>query len=203
MKLSLRFLCLMSALALAGCGSAPPQYYTLIPVTSEQSVKNLPDAVDPYVLGEIVVPADVDKTSLVAKDRDGHVMVLEYDRWASPLEGQLQSAVTKGLTQQLGFPPLQNFNRALNDKRYSRVRLAIHSFDMFAGEFAEITAVWLVSFAGSDKTLSCFTQVRQNVNPGVSELVVAQQQNVAKLSELIAAVLKTKAAPASVVCRSL
>ena len=74
---------------------------------------------------------------------------------------------------------------------------------MFAGEFAEITAVWLVSFAGSDKTLSCFTQVRQNVNPGVSELVVAQQQNVAKLSELIAAVLKTKAAPASVVCRSL
>ena len=203
MKYSMKQLGLLALLTLAGCASTPSNYYTLMSVGGDQVVSSAAKPMGAYVLGEVVVPADVDQIPLMVQERDGRLLMLEYDRWASPLSGQIQNALSKGLTQKLGFPPEQNLNLAINDKRHTRVRVAVRSFEMLAGQYADMSVVWQISFAGSEKTLSCFAQLRETVNPGVSELVLAQQKNVGKLADLISIGLQTQAVPSSAVCKTL
>ena len=203
MKHALKILCLMGLLVLAGCTSTPSNFYTLMPLGIDEPITLTSNNVGPYVLGEVAVPADIDQTSLVVQDSDGRLLMLEYDRWAAPVSAQLQNALSKSLTQNLGFPPVHNLNVAINDKRNTRVRVAVQSFDMLPGRYAELSAAWQISFSGTDKTISCFAQLRETVNPGVSELVAAQKKNVNKLAGLIAIVLKAKAATSSPVCQAM
>ncbi|PRY99097.1 hypothetical protein BCM14_0536 [Jezberella montanilacus] len=203
MKHALKILCLTGLLVLAGCASTPSNYYTLVPLSIDEPMTLTSNNVGPYVLGEVAVPADIDQTSLVVQDSDGRLLMLEYDRWVAPVSAQLQNALSKSLTQKLGFPPVHNLNVAINDKRNTRIRVAVHSFDLLAGRYAELSAAWQISFAGTDKTISCFAQLREPVNPGVSELVAAQKKNVNKLADLISTVVKAKSATHSPVCQAM
>jgi len=196
--------CMLTSLVLglAGCASTPSNYYTLMPIDSDSpTIANRPD-VGPYVLGDISVPADVDQTPLVVQERDGRLLLLEYDRWGAPVSGQLQNALTRILTEQVGFPPLQNLNISINDKRNTRVKVAVQSFDLVAGQYAQIAVAWQITFADSKKTISCYAQHREQVKPGVAELVLGQQKNVRKIGEEIALVLRQRAIPTGMNCQN-
>jgi uncharacterized lipoprotein YmbA len=202
MKYKHGFIGLLMAVLLGGCASAPSNFYTLVSLKESPTALASSVSVDPYVLSDISVPSAADQIPLVVQDDNGRLQLLEYDRWGAPLSAQLQNALSRALTEQLGFPPQQNLSAAMQDKRNTRVRVSYQAFDMVPARYAQALVVWQLVFAGTDKSLTCYSRLHQTVKPGVAELVLAQQKNVQQLAEQIAQAVRTRAQPTGIVCQA-
>ena len=96
----------------------------------------------------------------------------------------------------------QNLSVAMQDKRNTRIRVSYQAFDMVPARYAQALVVWQLVFAGTDKSLTCYSRLHQTVKPGVAELVLAQQKNVQQLAEQIAQAVLTRAQPTGIVCQA-
>jgi uncharacterized lipoprotein YmbA len=202
MKFRIAIISTLVTMLLGACASTPSNFYTLSVVGEIQTTSSPKPSVEPYVLGDISVPAAADQIPLVVQEADGRLLVLEYDRWGAPLSSQLQNALSRALTENLGFPPQQNLSINMQDKRNTRIRVAYQAFDMVPAQYAQALVVWQVLFSGSDKTLTCYSQLRQSVKPGVSELVIAQQKNVQLLAAQMSQAISKRGQPDGVTCQS-
>jgi len=207
-------------IALAGCGSTPSVHYTLTPPAKSMTVQasltgSQHDAslttqravgatsVKPYALTRVTVPAESDQTAIVVRQEDGRMLVLEFDRWVGTLSSHLLSAISVDMTSQLGMPPVQNLGTASLDSSVSRIQLDVQRFDMMPGRQVSLSAVWRIQFAAPAMTLICHAEMQQSVEPGVSAMVLGQQKNIRRLSELMSQTLISRAAVADTKCSSL
>ncbi len=194
-----RFLLLASVTILTACGSPPAYHYTLSPTTASVSTP-VASKVGPYALAEVSIPPEADQDSLVVQGLDGQVMKLGLDRWTAPLSGHLRTALSLELTSRLGMPPVQNLTVGLREAGVTQVQVDVQRFDLVPGQYVILNALWRIAFAGSKQTLTCFTQLRQSVAPGVPAMVSGQQKNTQQLSDQIAQALIERAAPAGATC---
>lgn len=201
-----RFALAVGVLTLAGCASPPAQHYTLSrtdrPSLQATSMALPPAAtsVGPYTLSEISVPAQVDNISLVVRQGDGRLMVLNEDRWSGSLASQLLTAVSQSLTQKLGMPPIQKLVAEAASSSVTRIQLDVQRFDLIPGQSVSLNAVWSVHFPGSRTFLTCYTRLQHNVGIGVLALVQGQQNNVEALAAQLAQALMSRQAPAGSQC---
>jgi uncharacterized lipoprotein YmbA len=197
---------LLASLALAGCGSPAAFNYTLSPPVSTATGSGVLSApvpaktVGPYALASVTVPPEADLSSLVVQQTDGRVLVLVNDLWTAPLSSHLRTALSLELTTRLGMPPIQNLVSGTSEAGVTRIQVDVQRFDMVAGQYVAIHALWRIRFAGSNKVLTCFTRLQQPVSIGVSALVTGQQKNTQLLSAQIAESLQTHANPAGAQC---
>ena len=207
-------------IALAGCGSTPSVHYTLTPpanamadqtaqtgsqASTSQTIQRAIEAksVKPYAITRVTVPAESDQTAIVVRQEDGRMLVLEFDRWVGTLSSHLLSAISVDMTSQLGMPPVQNLGTASLDKSVSRIQLDVQRFDMVPGRQVSLSAVWRIQYASPALTLICHAEMHQSVDPGVSSMVLGQQKNIRRLSELMSQTLVSRAAVANTKCSSL
>ncbi len=207
-------------IALAGCGSTPSVHYTLTPPvksSSDQGAKPVSQpsssqtnqrtigatSVKPYAITRVTVPAESDQTAIVVRQEDGRMLVLEFDRWVGTLSSHLLSAISVDMTSQLGMPPVQNLGTASLDPSVSRIQLDVQRFDMMPGRQVSLSAVWRIQYASPALTLICHAEMHQSVDPGVSSMVLGQQKNIRRLSELMSQTLVSRAAVADTKCSSL
>ena len=193
-------------IALAGCGSTPSVHYTLTPPakaitdpgsrlgsqpSSTQTIQRAAGAssVKPYAITRVTVPAESDQTAIVVRQEDGRMLVLEFDRWVSTLSSHLLSAISVDMTSQLGMPPVQNLGTASLDPSVSRIQLDVQRFDMMPGRQVSLSAVWRIQYASPALTLICHAEMYQSVDPGVSSMVLGQQKNIRRHSELMSQTL--------------
>jgi len=101
------------------------------------------------------------------------------------------------------MPPVQNLGNASLDKSVTRIRLDVQRFDMVPGSHVSISAVWRIQFADPSLVLMCHALMQQSVEPGVSAMVVGQQNNVRQLSELISQTMLTKGSTMGAKCSKL
>ncbi|MDP4836343.1 MAG: PqiC family protein [Burkholderiales bacterium] len=201
-----RFALAVGVLTLVGCASSPAQHYTLSrtdrPSLQATSMALPPAAtsVGAYTLSEISVPAQVDNISLVVRQGDGRLMVLNEDRWSGSLASQLLTAVSQSLTQKLGMPPIQKLVAEAASSSVTRIQLDVQRFDLIPGQSVSLDAVWSVRFPGSRTFLTCYTRLEQNVGIGVLALVQGQQNNVEALAAQLAQALMSRQAPAGSQC---
>lgn len=207
-------LMMLASLVLVGCGSPAAFNYTLSPPVSAHGAGgsvagavsgSAPGAtqvksVGPYALANVSVPPEADLSSLVVQQADGRVLVLVNDLWTAPLSSHLRTALSLELTNRLGMPPVQNLASGMNEAGVTRIQVDVQRFDMVAGQFVAIHALWRIRFAGSGKVITCFSRLQQPVAIGVSALVTGQQKNTQLLSAQIAESLQTQAPPAGAQC---
>ncbi len=191
----------LGVLTLLGCAGPPAQYYTLSREASQSTQPLLNAAgtpgrvVGPYTLSDIGVPAEVDKLSLVVRQGDGRLMVLNEDRWTGSLSAQISTALSQSLTQRVGMPPIQKYISEAVQASVTKIQLDVQRFDLIPGRSVALDAVWSIRPKGSKAYLTCYTRLEQPVGIGVLALVQGQQANVQALAQELAETLQSGQAP--------
>ena len=194
-----KLLLMMFVSGLAGCSAPAPYYYTLSPEGTRTSVAP-GQRVGAYALSPVTVPAEVDNTALVTREPNGRLMPLSDDRWTATLSSHLQSALGLELTAVLGMPPVQNINQSGTQGDVTQVQVDVQRFELVPGQYVALDALWRLRFRQSGLVLTCFARFKQNVEIGVTALVLGQQKNTQLLSAQIAQALVSRSVPADAQC---
>jgi len=179
---------------IAGCSSTPTVRYdlnSLDPLTTTPTDGALLN----YRLAEVTVPEPINTTALMVRQPDNSLMLLSHDQWVASLQEVVQTAMADTLTDSIGTPPTPQSMQA-RGVNHIEVALDIRQFEMRPGQFASISALWQINFGGhKNASITCFTNTRMTVKPGVAALVAAQQRNLQILGQQIATAMQTTAAP--------
>ena len=184
---------------LAGCSSPSPYYYTLSPEGARTPAPTSSRAVV-YALSPVTVPPEVDNTALVTREPSGRLLPLSDDRWTATLSSHLQSALGLELTAALGMPPVQNINQSVTQSDATQVQVDVQRFELVPGQYVALDALWRLRFRSGGLVLTCFSRFKQNVEVGVTALVLGQQKNTQLLSAQIAQALVSRSAPSEAQC---
>jgi uncharacterized lipoprotein YmbA len=172
---------LWAAAALAaGCGTSPPShFYTVNPtVPPATTTSNLFIAVGP-----VTIPAVVDRPEFVVTTGANEIRIEEFNRWASPLQNALATAIAENLVAALGTPRVILFPQQLATDPEFRVAVEVRTFESTIGTAAALDAVWTIRRASDGKTQTGRTSVREKVSDGTYEaMAAAHSRAVAKLS---------------------
>ena len=174
---------------LAGCGSAPTHFYTLLPAAQQQAgaVVPAPFASDVEPVG---VPAEVDQAAWLVRTGPGLVALLDSEQWAAPLADELRVALADELTRQLGAREAEGGAGQYTTPVY-RIQLDVRRFDATPGQYALIEADWHVARRDGAQHLSCSSRVSQAVGPGYAALALGHQRAVAMIADAIAAAVRS------------
>jgi uncharacterized lipoprotein YmbA len=177
--------CLMSVGV--GCSSAPIRYYTLTPPlakTSPPSEKSL--AIDVRV---VHIPPQLNRAGLMLRTGPAQVVLLENERWASPVRDEIKDALGVELQRRL---PTSGF-----DPAYTKLTLDIdvQEFEAELGQYALLQASWTATLSVSGRrspdarAITCIFRADETIGPGYAAVVEAYQRETAALADAIAAVL--------------
>jgi uncharacterized lipoprotein YmbA len=193
--LSHQFLIAGIAAAMAGCASAPSQFYTLNSTATEGSA---PAASYAIVVGPVSVPALVDRPQFTVQVATNRVVVDEFNRWAEPLNESIGHAVAGDLATLLGTSlvttkPLANFDPAY------RVTIDIQRFESARGPTpgtasVVVEAVWVVRRVAGGPPRSGHTVAGESAQgDGFDALAAAHSRALAKVSGDIASAIRAQA----------
>lgn len=183
-----RALLLGSLLTLAACSSATLQYHTLVPAQPAMAAAQQ-KADFQLQLMPVRIPVQVDQPSLVTRQSDGQLTILENALWASPPADELHDALAFELEQRLGTRNLSGLPGNPGQPVLT-VRTDVRRFDSLPGSHAALDVVWNISFSNSpahSTSLTCATTVTEPATDSLDSLVSAHQRAIGKLAENIAA----------------
>jgi uncharacterized protein len=138
-------------LLLAGCASAPTRVYTLTSVPAAHSMPVVASRM-PIEVGEIPVPASVDRSSIVLYDGDDRLSILANDEWAAPLGSLIRQALTADLQSHLGASVLAPGAIA----PAGRLRILSLTIEQFIGSSSGrvvLNASWALLAAGTSHVI--------------------------------------------------
>jgi uncharacterized lipoprotein YmbA len=169
---------------LVGCASPHVRYHTLV---SSDSVSNM--VVPPEFVIDLLpvgVPAQLDTQQVVVRQSNSRMVVLDNDRWLSPLGDELQTALSLGMTQQLNTVDVAGLARD-NRKPVVRVLIQVRRFDNWPGNAVSLYAEWSLSIQqeGKNRRLVCRSNITQTVAGDPAQMFRAGQQVVKRLSNQI------------------
>lgn len=188
--------CLLLPL-LGACGTSPPaNFYTL------QAPPQAADASQAGFMIEVVpvsVPAQSDQPQIMLRTGTGSIAPLYSERWSAPLADEMRSALSEGLTRNLGALDVQVVRPAPGTPVW-RVQADVQRFDMSDQGPAVLDVTWRARpINTSGAALICRSVVTvlpaegQALIPG---LVVAQQQAIGLLAQTIASGIRQQGANA-------
>lgn len=175
--------CILVALT-AGCAPSPAaRFYalrslpTLVGTSSDLSV----------AVGPVSVPAAVDRPQIVVSLGPNQLHLDEFNRWAAPLQDDIQRVVAENLVGMLGTPRVTLFPPSSSVAIDYRVAIEVHRFESTPGEAATLEAVWTVSRATDTKSQTGRTVIRESSpRGGYDALAAAHSRALACLSRDIA-----------------
>jgi len=165
---TMKILCALAVLILtAGCASTSPQLYTLSPMekpVGETSTLTI-------TVGPVSLPATVNRPQLVLSVTPNQVAVDEFNRWASPLKGDIARVIAENLSALLGFPYVSVFPQSVSPSY--RVTIDVTRFESAPGEEARLNAIWLVRAAADGQSQGGRTVLAELVREKTSSALVA------------------------------
>jgi uncharacterized lipoprotein YmbA len=191
----MRCTALVVLLVLGGCVGAgsktPDRFHTLLsPEPAASSPAAAPSRTAYVDVLPVQVPAQVDNAQWVVRQPDATLLVLEQDRWASPLPDEVRGAVVERLASRWGAVDVRAVG--LPPAAVWRVRIDVQRFESIPGREARLEAAWSVSLPASAApprdawTLVCRSVFVDAVaDGGVAALAAGQRHNVTKLADAI------------------
>ncbi|SAK48844.1 lipoprotein [Caballeronia temeraria] len=179
----------LSIAMLAGCSSPSASFYRLSadPTLAATSTRA---STRPVIVGPVTVPDLVDRPQIVTRDTNNEVSLNEYARWGEPLRSSIADAVAGDLALLLASDKVAPASRAIAETNAWRVRLDIQQFESVPGDAVAIDARWTVRRFGDDHALTGRSLVREPVNGGDWDaLVAAHSRALASVSRDIAAAI--------------
>lgn len=166
---------------LAGCAAPPAEYF----YTLNNSGGAIPAAAGPVRLYlevlPVELPAQVSRNQLVVTAGDGRVELLEQQRWAAPLAGEIGQALSFELSANLGALDVRRTPHAEQLPVY-RISTNVQRFESAPGAYALVDAVWSVRQVSGTGLLTCRSVVREQVGSGYDALVAGHRRAVAKIA---------------------
>ncbi|WP_237703467.1 membrane integrity-associated transporter subunit PqiC [Dickeya dadantii] len=133
------------------------------------------------------VPAQVDRQQVVIRTGQDGAMILDGDRWLSPLSDEIHTALSSLLAQRLGVSnasgqPLPRDAPAL------RIHMQIRRFDSWPGQFVSLDADWSLTAKNGDKhlKLSCRSQLTERAAGDLTQLFSAWQKIIERVATQMA-----------------
>ncbi|MEI7220695.1 PqiC family protein [Pectobacterium carotovorum] len=179
---------------LSACSSPPVRYHTLLmpasPVATLSPMANTTYAAPFFIdVLPVGVPAQIDTSQLVIRQGDSGAIVLDNDRWLSPLSEEIRTALSADLTQRLNTQDVSGLVRSA-DTPVVRIHLQVRRFDSWPGQSVTFDADWSLSAVGEENArarLLCRSQFTEQAAGGDTAMLHAQQQVITRLAEQIAA----------------
>jgi uncharacterized lipoprotein YmbA len=153
----------------AGCASTPSKFYTLSP-TAEPGGGTATYSV---AVGPVSVPATVDRPQMVVSVGPNQVRIDEFNRWASPLPGDIARVVAENLSKILGTPLVSVFPQATATGASYRVLIDVMRFESVPGKSVTLDAVWTVRGAKEGALRAGRTTVNEPAADGSTAALVA------------------------------
>ena len=181
-------LCALAAVVAACASAPPPKFYTL----SRTPATGAPPTTLSVSVGPVTIPAIVDQPQIVVTTSPNQVAIDEFNRWASPLAGNISRVVADNLADLLGTARVTLFQQPLGADADYRVAIEVQTFESAPGEAATINAVWVVRRTRDGKSETGRTAVREV--PGdksFDALAAAHSRALSRVSQDIADAVRT------------
>jgi uncharacterized protein len=176
------------AAIIAGCASSPSRFYTLSPTTTPTAQQQVGCTVS---VGPISVPAAVDRLQIVVRTGPNQVFINEFDRWASPLKGDIARVVAANLVSMLGTAQVTIFPTSSAADASYRVAIDVLRFESEPDRAATMDALWTVSSAkGGHTRRNRTTLVEPTQGADYAALVAAHSRALGRISSEIAAMIR-------------
>ena len=183
-----------------GCTSAPVRYYTLTPPPA----KALPASQATLVIDVRVVriPPQLNRSELMVRTGPTEVTILENERWASPVNNEIEDAVRLELQDRLGR--MTGWRPA-----FAKLTLDIdvQHLDAELGRYALLAASWSAAFSATGqrstgaRAITCTFRSDEKVHAGYAGMVEGYQREIAALADAIAAMLTSPSSGIDASCR--
>jgi uncharacterized protein len=189
---------LLSALLLTGCAGSSPQvtYYSLYAPAQQPPPAQVP-APAPLVVsvGPVTIPDILKQAQIATGGADGRYQLSEHHRWSGELDRDFARAVAEQLAGNLGTEQVAIFPWDQPFKPTCRVLLDVLSMGGERGKEATLQVRWsLVDPAGQTPPMVRRSDLREvPVQSGYAAWVAAQQRNLVRLGQDIAAAIMLRA----------
>jgi uncharacterized protein len=169
-----------------GCTSAPVRYYTLTAPPDKALLASLTTLV--IDVRVVHTPPQLNRAELMVRTGPSEVTLLENERWASPVNDELEVALRLELRRRLsrigGLPAA-----------YTRLTLDIDVQHLEAelGRYALLEAFWRATLSSTGErsngapTTTCRFQANEKIEPGYAGMVEGYQREIGALADAIVA----------------
>ncbi|HTY20932.1 MAG TPA: PqiC family protein [Geobacteraceae bacterium] len=180
--------CTVAALIVGCASSSPTRFYTLSTAAAPAAATPASYSVS---VGPVSVPAVVDRPQIVVRSDANQIFMEEFDRWASPLKGDIARVVAENLVSMLGTPQVSVFPQSTAAGASYRVSIDVLHFDSEPGKAATLDALWTVSSAKDKQSQSGRTTVAEPTKGNsFASLVEAHSRALGRLSADIVAAIR-------------
>ncbi|WP_022960730.1 PqiC family protein [Halopseudomonas pelagia] len=193
-------LLLSSLLVLSACSSTPMQYRTLIP--TQPAAAGVQTKADFQLqIMPVRIPVQVDQPSLVIRESDGRLTILENALWASPPADEFHDALAFELENRLGVRDLAGLPGTA-DQPVLTVRTDVRRFDSVPGSHTALDVVWNIEFSNGQthQALTCASLISEPATAELDSLVLAHQRSISKLADEIAGTARQWTRQSTTVC---
>jgi uncharacterized protein len=175
-----------------GCTSAPVRYYTLTQLPEQGGPAAA--ATLPIDVRLIHTSPQLNRSELMIRSGPTEVMFLENEKWAAPVDDEINHALRVELQRRLSRTAV-----LARDVTKLMLEIDVQHFDAELGRYALLEASWratLYSTAGpatGARTASCAFRAEERINVGYAEIVAGYQREIAALADAIVAALTRSA----------
>lgn len=180
-------LMLGGVLTLSACSSAPTHYHTLI-AAQPQTTEAVESVEFQLQVLPVRIPVQADQPSLVVRESDGRLTILQTALWASPPADEFHDALAIELEQRLGVRDLAGLPGRANAPTLS-LRTDVRRFDSLPGLHAALDVVWSLELSErgrESRTLTCASVIHEQAGVELDSLVLAHQRAIAELADEVA-----------------
>jgi uncharacterized protein len=196
---SLRFTLAWLVTMGVACTSAPVRYYTLTPPPA----KTWPASETPFAIDVRVVhtPVQLNRSELMVRTGPTEVTLLENERWASPVNDEINDALRLELQRRLGqmtglHPGLAKLTLDID----------VQQLEAELGRHALLEVSWSATLSAADprsagtRATSCTFQADEKIHAGYAGMVEGYQREIAALADAMVAVLTRLASGVEASC---
>lgn len=148
---------------LAGCTSAPAQFYALN--NTQNKVTKVPTVSPVYIeMLPVNVPVSLARPQIVLRD-GSRLDIREQQRWGAPFNDELRSVLASQLTEKLGATDVTYVGVSPEKDTY-RVSVDVQQFDVVKGDAVKGHVAWTINRLNQGQPQTC--QLTLNVPIGLT-----------------------------------
>jgi uncharacterized protein len=183
-----------------GCTSAPVRYYTL--TSPSDKTRPAPETTLAIDVRVVHIPPQLNRSGLMVRTGPTELTILENERWASPLNDEINDALRLELRRRLG-----RMTGWRPDFAKLTLNVDVQQFEAQVGQYALLEASWSATLSGmglpsnSARAATCTFQAEERIHTGYAEMVEGYQREIAALADAIAAVVTSSASGIEASCQ--
>ena len=195
-KKSQAALAVMVATLCAACSSPPKErFYTLAPApgaTPPATASAQPRT--SVAIGPVRLPDAVDRPQLVVREGPNRVEILEQQRWAGSLRGEIARALAAGVGERLPEAQVSVGDSQAGRSAAYRVAIDVERFDASLNDSVSIQALWTVrQDSGAQLASGRFSASEPTGSGGYDGIAAAYSRTLAGMSGVIADAVRAAA----------